>query len=170
MIGQGKPYAYIQATLIEVKKLNTRGIIRVKLIGEDGKKYFHSYGVTYQDQAKRELGELYEGAIGARFNIKFGVNGIIDKLERINRYLVLPFNDPRLPICEYSEEDIYFVLWDNDLKVIVGEDGGEPEDQVLIRDWNWVPIRLNKLNCQRETFRFKVEATLANEDWLLASQ
>lgn len=28
-------------------------------------------------------------------------------------------------------------------KRIVGEDGGEPEDQLLVRDWKWVVKELN---------------------------
>lgn len=28
---------------------------------------------------------------------------------------------------------------------LVGEDGGEPEDQFLVRDLKWVPVEMNKL-------------------------
>lgn len=31
---------------------------------------------------------------------------------------------------------------------VVGADGGEPEDQLLLRDWKWVPEEMNKLAAQ----------------------
>jgi hypothetical protein len=35
----------------------------------------------------------------------------------------------------------------------VGEDGGEPEDQLLIRDWSWVAVEMNKLDDELERLR-----------------
>ncbi|MHA1169375.1 MAG: hypothetical protein ACTSRU_16230 [Candidatus Hodarchaeales archaeon] len=40
-------------------------------------------------------------------------------------------------IVEFDDDD-------NPLR-IVGEDGGEPEDQKLVRDWKWVEEELNLL-------------------------
>jgi len=31
---------------------------------------------------------------------------------------------------------------------VVGSDGGEPEDQLLVRDWSWVWVEMNKLAAQ----------------------
>lgn len=35
----------------------------------------------------------------------------------------------------------------------IGSDGGEPEDQTLVRDWRWVPKILNKLANEIEQLR-----------------
>lgn len=39
-----------------------------------------------------------------------------------------------------------FVLIDTKTGEEVGSDGGQPEDQLLVRDWAWVPELLNKMN------------------------
>jgi hypothetical protein len=36
---------------------------------------------------------------------------------------------------------------------LVGHDGGEPEDQLLVRDWQWVPVVMNSLNDEIERLR-----------------
>jgi hypothetical protein len=33
---------------------------------------------------------------------------------------------------------------DDAAKEVIGEDGGEPEDQLLVRDWDWVPKALDE--------------------------
>lgn len=38
-----------------------------------------------------------------------------------------------------------YLLIDNEKHTIVGEDGGEPEDQLLVRDLAWIPCVLNHL-------------------------
>lgn len=38
-----------------------------------------------------------------------------------------------------------YCIYDTKHNVIVGEDGGEPEDQLLVRDWVWVCDSLNAL-------------------------
>jgi len=52
------------------------------------------------------------------------------------------------PLAErlYRPEDFYYCLieFDGDTPVrIVGQDGGAPEDQLLVRDWAWVAVELN---------------------------
>ena len=39
-----------------------------------------------------------------------------------------------------------WVLIDTKTNTTVGWDGGEPEDQLLVRDWGWVVAALNKLD------------------------
>ncbi len=36
---------------------------------------------------------------------------------------------------------------------VLGEDGGEPEDQTLVRDWDWVPKVINALLESRAAWR-----------------
>ena len=55
---------------------------------------------------------------------------------------------------EASEEDrAAWVLIDTATNTEVGRDGGEPEDQLLVRDWKWVPEVLNKLAVELEQTR-----------------
>lgn len=54
---------------------------------------------------------------------------------------------------EYDENDYYrqyLVDTLNDPARLVGHDGGEPEDQILCRDWRWVVKELNRLNEEHE--------------------
>ena len=44
-----------------------------------------------------------------------------------------------------------YVLMDRETGQWVGWDGGEPEDQVLVRDWAWVPVLLNELEAERRS-------------------
>jgi hypothetical protein len=58
--------------------------------------------------------------------------------------------DRGLPFADFEwtrNDDLFwwFGVWrcENGVPVeCVGYDGGEPEDQVLIRDWKWVPLAL----------------------------
>lgn len=40
-------------------------------------------------------------------------------------------------------DDECYVVIDRSTGTIIGSDGGEPEDQVLVRDWRWVVDALN---------------------------
>lgn len=48
----------------------------------------------------------------------------------------------------------------------VGSDGGEPEDQLLVRDWKWVVEELNRERCAREQAEARVQALQARLDKL----
>jgi hypothetical protein len=54
-----------------------------------------------------------------------------------------------LGLAEVDKYDKYHFWWlvvenlPDGTKRIVGEDGGEPEDQLLVRDWKWVAPELN---------------------------
>ena len=53
----------------------------------------------------------------------------------------------RFQVIQYDDEyGWHFVLIDTETGEEVGTDGGEPEDQLLVRDWKWVPELLNKLD------------------------
>ena len=46
----------------------------------------------------------------------------------------------------FEEDDFRFFLVrteNNEIIEIIGTDGGEPEDQLLVRDWKWVAPALN---------------------------
>ena len=43
-----------------------------------------------------------------------------------------------------EEDGFGFRVVDRETGEEVGRDGGEPEDQLLVRDWRWVPEALNK--------------------------
>ena len=46
----------------------------------------------------------------------------------------------------YSDDHWFLVeIVDGVIIRIVGSDGGEPEDQLLVRDWSWVADEMNKL-------------------------
>ena len=45
----------------------------------------------------------------------------------------------------YNVEWGNYELYDTLTNEVVGCDGGEPEDQTLVRDWQWVRTLLNKL-------------------------
>jgi hypothetical protein len=50
------------------------------------------------------------------------------------------------PDVDISDTQWALVEYDGDQMVrIVGVDGGEPEDQTLVRDWNWVAVEMNAL-------------------------
>lgn len=55
-------------------------------------------------------------------------------------------------IVRYRDESKYseacWELFDTVEQRVVGTDGGEPEDQLLVRDWSWVAVELNKLHDQ----------------------
>ena len=44
-----------------------------------------------------------------------------------------------------NDYDVFWVLIDTKTGEVIGYDGGEPEDQLLVRDWSWVPDILNKI-------------------------
>lgn len=48
--------------------------------------------------------------------------------------------------CGRPEEHFWLVIENlpDGSKRIIGEDGGEPEDQLLVRDWKWVAEALNE--------------------------
>jgi len=48
------------------------------------------------------------------------------------------------------ELDFGWILVDNKKNTIVGSDGGEPEDQLLVRDWSWVADLLNEVHEENE--------------------
>lgn len=60
---------------------------------------------------------------------------------------------PRFKV-EYLKETRYepagWALIDTTTNEAVGRDGGEPEDQLLIRDWKWVPELTNALAARAE--------------------
>lgn len=62
-------------------------------------------------------------------------------------FKVLASNDPRLAGMGY-DDDFCWVLVEThpDGKVarVIAQDGGEPEDQTLARDFSWVPDILNE--------------------------
>jgi hypothetical protein len=66
------------------------------------------------------------------------------------------------PDVDISDTQWALVEYDGDQMVrIVGVDGGEPEDQTLVRDWNWVAVEMNALARQlraSEDARRKAEA------------
>ena len=75
----------------------------------------------------------------------------------MDRFIVVSNDDAvkqRLPGWEnfyHVDGDFHFCLYETDGKKpirLVGEDGGEPEDQTLGRDWKWVPAEMNKLSRQ----------------------
>lgn len=47
------------------------------------------------------------------------------------------------PELEDWEDDYVLCLVDTDAKAVLGNDGGEPEDQSFGRDWNWVVGAMN---------------------------
>mgnify|MGYP001607828731 FL=1 len=47
----------------------------------------------------------------------------------------------------YNDEDYGWGIWyieDNKVVEFIGSDGGEPEDQLLVRNWKWVVNALNE--------------------------
>ena len=45
-----------------------------------------------------------------------------------------------------DDEDFCWCILDTKLKTVVGYDDGEPEDQLLVRDWDWVVVALNNVD------------------------
>lgn len=65
----------------------------------------------------------------------------------------------RFRVEAYDEEwRSGFRLIDTQTGEEVGRDGGEPEDQSLVRDWAWVPERLNAAESELERRRGQVRA------------
>lgn len=75
----------------------------------------------------------------------------------MNRFIVVSSKDARAnryPGYDDPVHDRHFLdgwcwcLYETDGEKpirLIAEDGGEPEDQCLVRDWDWVPTELNKL-------------------------
>lgn len=63
----------------------------------------------------------------------------------------------RFYIDEQEDEDFGWVVRDRTTGEIVGEDGGEPEDQLLVRDWQWVASALNAVEEERRALAAEVE-------------
>lgn len=75
-----------------------------------------------------------------------------------NRYRVDPVNDPDGYGWALNEiDDTGNVVRE------VNRDGGEPEDQLLVRDWKWVPEEMNKLAARAEAAERKAETY--ERDW-----
>jgi hypothetical protein len=51
----------------------------------------------------------------------------------------------------YGNDSLAIV--DNTTGLVVGSDGGEPEDQTLNRDWSWVVPLLNRLAAEAEQYK-----------------
>lgn len=67
------------------------------------------------------------------------------------------YHDQVGDIPPWGEPDCYFLI-DTQTNTIVGNDGGEPEDQLLLRDWRWVVVLLNELareleKCKKDNIR-----------------
>ena len=52
-----------------------------------------------------------------------------------------------------NDDDPCSYIWDNLLNLFVDADGGEPEDQLLIRDWSWVADKLNEVHNESDNLR-----------------
>jgi len=63
-------------------------------------------------------------------------------------FVVMSIDDPRLATFSVDGPDGCWVLCEVDpagrVARVVACDGGEPEDQLLVRDWSWVPDVLNQ--------------------------
>ena len=47
-------------------------------------------------------------------------------------------------MVEYARQEKFgWCVLDTETNTVIGEDGGEPEDQLLVRDWDWVVHALN---------------------------
>ena len=65
-------------------------------------------------------------------------------------------NNQDLKNEEYRDD--CFVLLDHGKAV--ESDGGEPEDQLLVRDWSWVPEMLNEVDAGRVSLAQEIRETL----------
>lgn len=59
------------------------------------------------------------------------------------RFVVVRRSDARVP--EWAQADFGWAVYDTKLNEVIGCDGGEPEDQLLVRDWAWVVDALNSV-------------------------
>ena len=67
----------------------------------------------------------------------------------------------------YNEEaecwDLVLKDKDNQVIEVLGSDGGEPEDQLLVRDWDWVPTLIQRYLNEIANLRFRLEISQARE-------
>lgn len=61
--------------------------------------------------------------------------------------------EQRFYIDRRDDGEFGYVLKDRQTGEIIGYDGGEPEDQLLVRDWQWVAVALNKLADENKALR-----------------
>lgn len=86
-----------------------------------------------------------------------------------NRFVTISAREARERKClgiDYGAsegEDFGWVVVDTEVNRVVGCDGGEPEDQLLVRDWEWVTILLNEVDSQH---RLKMLAHTAIESYV----
>lgn len=50
----------------------------------------------------------------------------------------------------WGDRDDSWLLIDRHRRCVVGADGGEPEDQLLVRDWSWVEEALNAVHAEHK--------------------
>jgi len=65
---------------------------------------------------------------------------------RAGDYAVMHFSDLPEQLRDDLPEDCFAVVLLEGERVVqlIGWDGGEPEDQLLCRDWSWVVVALDK--------------------------
>lgn len=70
--------------------------------------------------------------------------------------------------------DLILMDENDNITEVLGSDGGEPEDQLLVRDWDWVPTLVQKLLNQISNLQFllenqkaKTSAMTRRRDWAL---
>lgn len=90
------------------------------------------------------------------------------------RFVVVSRSDERVPECEQS--DFGWAVYDTKRNEVVGCDGGEPEDQLLVRDWGWVAVALNAVAEENDAIAFAArreerarivkQIRLVAEEWL----
>ena len=78
---------------------------------------------------------------------------------------------PESETAEYVEAgaDLYWLCVDTTDGRVLGVDGGEPEDALLVRDWKWVTRELNAVNAERDDARAKIAAIVEAEAGLWAT-
>lgn len=76
---------------------------------------------------------------------------------RNGRFRIYETHDAATVIPEFKGEDCQWHLLEFDaggkFLRLVGSDGGEPEDQLLVRDWQWVAEELNRMAAWQDQAR-----------------
>lgn len=88
--------------------------------------------------------KTHEDLIRENSFVRAGKGPIDFPYRKPERFVTIPYEiltDEQKPLC-YPD---HWAIVDTEDGRVLGCDGGEPEDQMLLRDWSWVVEELNRL-------------------------
>lgn len=86
------------------------------------------------------------------------------------RFIVIPSNEANAAFGDFGLDPNSWSLVETDGEKpirFIGADGGEPEDQTLVRDWNWVATEMNAVDAEAHERISALESALTDALYIL---